>query len=182
MKDVKKETLPLVNEKIRAPRVQLIADDGHNFGVITRDEALRRAYESGLDAVMIVESGKEGVPVVKIMDFGKALYEKKKKQHESKKHQKLIQVKEVKISPKIGEHDFQTKMRQAMDFLNEGKRLKITLFFKGRENANRDERGNELFDKIAQVFEAHDLTKLLIQEQETRMGPQWSRIYFLKGK
>ena len=84
---------------------------------------------------MIVESGKEGVPVVKIMDFGKALYEKKKKQHEAKKHQKLIQVKEVKISPKIGEHDFQTKMRQAMDFLNEGKRLKITLFFKGRENA-----------------------------------------------
>jgi len=180
-KDVRKEALPLVNEKIRAPRVQLITEDGTNIGVVGRDEALRRAALAGLDAVMIVESGKEGVPVVKIMDFGKSLYEKKKQQHEAKKHQKVIQIKEVKISPKIGEHDFQTKMRQAIDFLREGKRLKITLFFKGRENATRDERGVELFNKITQVFEANDLLKLLIQEPDTRLGSMWSRVYFLKS-
>ena len=182
MKEVRKEILPLMNEKIRAPRVQLITEDGGNYGVVSRDEALRRAEQAGLDAVMIVEAGKEGVPVVKIMDFGKSLYEKKKQAHEAKKHQKLVQIKEVKISPKIGEHDFQTKMRQAIDFLKEGKRLKITLFFKGRENATREERGEELYQKIAQVFEANDLTRLLVLEQETRLGSLWSRVYFLKGK
>ena len=71
------------------------------------------AEEAGLDLVIIAETGKDGVPVVKIMDFGKALYEKKKKQTEAKKHQKVIQVKEVKMSPKIGEHDYQTKIKQA---------------------------------------------------------------------
>ena len=182
MKDVRKETGLPVNEKIRAPRVQLITEDGSNIGVVSRDEALKRAHHVGLDAVMIVEAGKEGVPVVKIMDLGKSLYEKKKQAHEAKKHQKLIQIKEVKLSPKIGEHDFQTKMRQAIDFLKEGKRLKITLFFKGRENATREERGNELYNKISQVFEANDLTRLLILEQETRLGSIWSRVYFLKGK
>ena len=181
MKEVRKESLPLMNEKIRAPRVQLITEDGGNIGVVSRDEALRHAEQAGLDAVMIVEAGKEGVPVVKIMNFGKSLYEKKKQSHEAKKHQKLVQVKEVKISPKIGEHDFQTKMRQAIDFLKDGKRLKITLFFKGRENATRDERGNELYQKISLIFEAQDLTRLLVLEQETRLGPQWSRIYFLKS-
>ena len=81
--------------------------------------------------VLIAEEGREGVPVAKVMDFGKALYEKKKKQHEAKKHQKVIQIKEIKIAPKIGEHDFQTKMRQAMEFLKEGKRVKITCSSRG---------------------------------------------------
>ena len=117
---------------------------------MTRGDALKIAQEAGLDLVMIAEEGREGVPVAKIMDFGKALYEKKKKQHEAKKHQKVIQIKEVKMGPKIGEHDFQTKMRQAIDFLKEGKRVKITLFFKGRENATKIERGTELFDKITE--------------------------------
>ena len=138
----KKETGPQLNERIRAPRLQLIAEDGHNIGIVSRADALKLAHEASLDLVMIAEEGREGVPVAKIMDFGKSLYEKKKKQHEAKKHQKVIQVKEIKMAPKIGEHDFQTKMRQAIDFLKEGKRVKITLFFKGRENATKVERGN----------------------------------------
>ncbi len=176
----KKETGPQLNERIRAPRLQLIAEDGQNIGIVSRTDALKLAHEASLDLVMIAEEGREGVPVAKIMDFGKSLYEKKKKQHEAKKHQKVIQVKEIKMAPKIGEHDFQTKMRQAIEFLKEGKRVKITLFFKGRENATKVERGNELFDKITKMFEEQDLLKNLGQEADARMGSLWSRVYFLK--
>lgn len=177
----KKEVGPLLNEKIRAPRLQLIAEDGRNLGTVSRGEALKLAQEAGLDLVIISEEGREGVPVAKVMDFGKSLYEKKKKQHEAKKHQKVIQVKEVKIGAKIGEHDFQTKMRQAIEFLKEGKRVKFTLFFKGRENATKFERGTEIFEKINKTFEEHDLLKNLGQEADAKLGSLWSRIYFLKN-
>ena len=92
MKHTKKEALPLVNERIMASQVQLITHTGENIGVIARTEALRMASDADLDLVMIAEQGNNGVPVVKIMDFGKTLYERKKKQAESKKHQKVIQV------------------------------------------------------------------------------------------
>ena len=108
----RRESAPLINQQIRAESVQLITQDGENIGTISRNQALRQAEEAGLDLVLIAQTGKEGIPVVKIMDFGKVLYEKKKKTIEAKKHQKVIQVKEIKMSPKIGEHDFQTKMRQ----------------------------------------------------------------------
>lgn len=169
-----------MNEKIRAPRLQVISEEGQNLGVVARHEALKLAEMAGLDLVIIADEGREGAPVAKVMDFGKSLYEKKKKQTEAKKHQKVIQIKEIKISPKIGEHDFQTKMRQAMEFLKEGKRVKVTLFFKGRENATKFERGAELFDKINAAFEAQDLLKNLIQEPDVKMGSLWSRIYFSK--
>ena len=114
----KKEISALINESIVAPRVQLILSDGENIGVVPRAQALQAAQLADLDLVMIAEAGNEGVPVVKVMDLGKSLYEKKKKQNEAKKHQKVIQVKEIKIRPKIGPHDFQTKMNQSVDFLN----------------------------------------------------------------
>lgn len=171
---------PLMNERIRAPMVQLIGPTGENVGIVSKNEALRMAVDANLDLVMIAERGKEGVPVTKIMDFGKSLYEKKKKQAEAKKHQKVIQVKEVKMSPKIGEHDYQTKIKQAVDFLKSGKRVKVTLFFRGRENATRNERGPELFAKIEQSFGEHGLTTNLTREGESTMGSTWSRIYYVK--
>lgn len=171
----------VVNEKIRFPSVQLIDQHGVNVGVVQRLQALRMAQEAGLDLVMLSEHGKDGVPVVKIMDLGKELYERKKKQAEAKKHQTVIQIKEVKIRPKIGEHDYQTKMKQAIQFLLDGKRLKITLFFRGRENVAKEERGNELFNKIQKTFEDADLTKNLTQEKDMREGQLWSRIYYLKN-
>jgi len=177
----KKDNLPLINDKIRFPQMQVITDRGENVGVVPRAQALRIAQEAGLDLVVLSEQGKDGYPVAKIMDFGKSLYEKKKKSADAKKHQKVIQVKEVKFSPKIGEHDYQTKVRQMIDFLNEGKRVKVTLFFKGRENAMKEERGNEIFDKINSSFEQHDLLKNLVQEQDSKMGSMWSRIYYLKS-
>ena len=177
----KKDNSPLINDRIRFPQMQVITERGENVGVVARAQALRLAQEAGLDLVILSEQGKDGYPVAKIMDFGKSLYEKKKKSADAKKHQKVIQVKEVKFSPKIGEHDYQTKVRQMVDFLNEGKRVKVTLFFKGRENAMKEERGNEIFDKINSSFEQHDLLKNLVQEQDSKMGSMWSRIYYLKS-
>src|SRR6185436_14679336 len=127
MKD-KREALPAINERIRASKFQLIGHDGENVGIVSKEQALQIAQEVGLDLVIIAEQGQSGLPVAKIMNFGKSLYEKKKKQAESKKHQRVIQVKEIKIRPKIGEHDYQTKMNQAIEFLKDGKRVKVTLF------------------------------------------------------
>lgn len=176
----KKESMPLINQQIRADNLQLITNTGENVGIVSRGQALRQAEEAGLDLVMIAPVGKEGVPVVKIMDFGKVLYEKKKKLVEAKKHQKVIQIKEVKMNPKIGEHDYQTKVKQAVQFLKAGKRVKITLSFRGREMATKDSRGTELFDKIQKSFQEHGFTDQLVQEQDTKLGKLWSRIYYLK--
>jgi len=177
-----KDQSALVNEKIRAPKVQLIAHDGQNVGVVSKDEALRQAIDADLDLVMIAESGGEGVPVVKIMDFGKSLYEKKKKATEAKKHQKVIQIKEIKIRPKIGAHDFQTKMKHAVEFLEDGKRVKMTLWFRGRENAMKEEIGPKLFDRVETTLREHGFSDKLISEKDSRMGQTWSRFYYLKGK
>ncbi len=176
----KKEALPLVNEKITAPRVQLITHEGENIGVISRHDALHKADEAELDLVMIAEQGGEGVPVVKIMDQGKSLYERKKKQTEAKRHQKVIQVKEIKIRPKIGEHDFQTKMKHAVQFLKDGKRVKITLWFRGRENVLKEQRGAELFAQVEKALSQQEFGNI-IHEKETKIGQTWSRIYFIKN-
>ncbi len=181
MKQTKRESLPLVNEKIAAPRVQLILSDGSNIGVVPKMEALQQASAANLDLVMIAESGGEGVPVVKVMDFGKALYEKKKKASEAKKHQKVIQVKEIKIRPKIGMNDFTTKMKHAFQFLADGKRVKITLWFRGRENAMKAEHSARLFGMVEEAFEKEGLDKDLVREKDTKMGQTWSRIYYLKS-
>lgn len=177
-KENAKDNGVLVNARIRAPRVQLITHEGVNIGAVDRAEALRMAEEAGLDLVMIAETGKDGIPVTKIMDFGKALYKKKKEQ--AKKKQKVIQVKEIKMSPKIGEHDYQTKINQAAAFLRDGKRVKISLFFRGREMMTKEERGGELLNKIDASFADMGFGEQLIKEKDTVMGQTWSRIYYLK--
>ncbi len=181
MKHTKKEALPLVNERILASQVQLITHTGENIGVIARTEALRMASDVDLDLVMIADQGNNGVPVVKIMDFGKTLYERKKKQAESKKHQKVIQVKEIKVRPKIGDHDFKTKMNRAIEFLRDGKRVKVSLWFRGRENVLKEKHGRELFGRIEKMLDESDFAKNLVKEKEVKMGQAWSRFYFVKS-
>lgn len=182
MKEKRKgQPLPLINEKIRAPRMQLITHTGENIGVVLRDKALQEARSANLDLVLIAESGKDGVPVVKVMDFGKELYDRKKKQTESKKHQKVIQVKEVKFRPTIGEHDYETKFKKIMQFLNSGKRVKVTIFFRGRENATKMERGNAFFKRIDGTFETLGVLDNLVKEKDSKLGQFWSRIYYLKS-
>lgn len=168
-------------QRIKAEKVQLITQNGENIGIVSRVTALSMAQDVGLDLVILTEEGKEGVPVVKIMDLGKDLYEKKKKQADAKKNQKIIQVKEVKIRPKIADHDYETKMKQILQFLNDGKRVKVTLWFKGRENITKDVRGAQLFDKLEKDFEEHGYGPAdLISEKDGKSGLQWARIYYLK--
>jgi translation initiation factor IF-3 len=169
----------LMNEKIRYDKMQVISHDGKNLGVVSRDEALRLARYAGLDLVLLAERGGEGVPVAKVMDFGKELYAKKKQLADAKKKQKVIEIKELRLRPKIGEHDYETKIQQGIQFLKEGKHLRITLMFKGREAAMREEKGQEMFDKIHSSFEQHGLTKLT-QEKDAKAPQSWSRVYYLK--
>ena len=169
----------MINEQIRSPKIQLITHTGENIGVVPREQALRMAREVDLDLVQISDKGALGYPIAKIMDFGKALYLKKKKLADAKKHQKIVQVKEIKIRPKIGEHDFQTKLKQAIQFLQAGKHVKITLVFRGREIATSGPRGAELFEKTTTFFQDQGLTNLSY-EKDMRAGPAWSRIYYIK--
>lgn len=162
--------------------MQLIGSDGVNCGVVSRRDALYQAREAGLDLVMLAESGAEGVPVTKIMDYGKELYSRKKKQAEAKKHQKVIQIKEIKMKPVIGDNDYKTKMNQGIGFLEEGKKLKITLVFrKGREMIGKQERGDELFARVLKTFEERGLLNKLVEDKETNAGSAWSRIFWLKS-
>jgi len=114
------------------------------------------------------------------MDFGKALYEKKKKLAKAKKHQKVIQVKEVKMRPKISEHDFLTKIRRMVEFLRDGKRVKVTLSFRGRENILKAEHGAGIFEKVDKTLDDMGLAGSFAHEGESSMGQLWSRIYYLK--
>ena len=183
MKVTKKETGPLINDKIRFDKLQLINHLGENIGVVTRFEALAAAKEAALDLVLIAQQGNDGFPVAKIMDFGKLQYEKKKQASKAKEKQQIIQIKEVKIRPKIAEHDFQTKMNMAIRFLQEGKHVKITLEFRGREIDMRLVTGDVLFKKIEAIFETADFAGKSIAKKDDTSVPGailWSRIYSLK--
>jgi len=176
----KADALPLMNEKIPYAKLQLITNDGQNMGEVSKAQALTLAEAAGLDLVLIAEQGGMELPVAKIMDFGKVAYSKKKQMNDAKKHQKVIQVKEVQLRPKIGEHDLQTKLSNAVKFLLDGKRVKITMLFKGREVTMKNERGTELFDKIEIAFDAAGITKRLVQEKDLKAHQVWSRVYYLK--
>lgn len=177
----RKENLPDINDKIRALQIQVINVDGENLGIISRKEALRIAQEAEMDLVLLSETGPEGAPLAKIMDFGKIVYERKKKQVEAKKKQKVIQIKEIKLRPKIGEHDFQTKIKQGIDFLLDGKHLKITLMFRGREAYSKGELGDALFQRVEKAFDQHDILDKLVRDKDAKLGNFWSRIYYLKN-
>lgn len=125
-----------LNHEIRAGEVRCIGDDGTQYGIISRDEALEKAEELGLDLVLIAPDGKP--PVCKVMDYGKFKYQQEKKKKEAKKKQKTIDVKEIKFSVKIADNDINYKIKHAREFLEEGKHVKFRVFLKGREMANPD--------------------------------------------
>ena len=135
-----------VNRAIRAREVRLIDADGTQLGIVELMEARRVAEEQGLDLVEV--AGSSHPPVCRVMDFGKFLYQQKKKQAEAKKKQKVFQVKEVKFRPKIGQHDYETKLKRALSFLEEGDKVKATVQFRGRERSRMD-LGDKLLARIA---------------------------------
>lgn len=125
--------------------MRLVGDDGTAYGVVPMAEALARAKEAGLDLVEIAPTADP--PVCKIMNFGKFIYQQKKKLHESKKKQKVTQVKEVKFRPNIDEHDYDFKIRNILRFLEHGDKVKATVQFRGREMARR-ENGQKVLDRL----------------------------------
>lgn len=113
------------------PEVRVVAEDGSNLGVLSTEQALRRAQEVGLDLVEV--NPKASPPVCKILDFGKYKYEEKKRQRDAKRKQTVVEVKEIKIRPKTDDHDLDVKLRAARKFLESGNKVKIVCRFRGRE-------------------------------------------------
>ena len=136
-----------MNEDITAPQVRLIGEDGNQLGIMSGDEAMKIAEEKDLDLVMINPSANP--PVCKVMDYGKFRFEQAKKEKEAKKNQHVVEVKEIRMSPSIGDNDFMVKLRNGQKFLQEGNRLKVTVRFRGREMAHTD-LGRALLERFAQ--------------------------------
>ncbi len=145
----KKEKRTRVNDMIRIPEVRVIDDNGEQLGVMATEDARKVAEEKGLDLVEIAPNVRP--PVCKIMDFGKFKYEQSKKVRESKKKQHVTHLKEIKLRPKIEEHDLVFKMKNAEKFLEQKDRVKFTIVFRGRE-MEHVEKGYELLQQITENF------------------------------
>ena len=139
-----------INEQIRVREVRLIRDDGEQQqGIISTMEALEIAREMGLDLVEVAPNA--APPVVKIMDFGKFKFENEKKVRDSKKKQKLLKQKEIRMQPKIDEHDLDFKSKHVREFLNEGNKVKVTVRFRGREMAHTELGLDVLKDVLSRI-------------------------------
>ena len=137
----------MINEQIRDKEVRLIGEDGEQLGIVSSRDALKMAEEAGLDLVKIAPTAKP--PVCKIVDYGKYKYEQVRKEKEAKKKQKVIDIKEIRLSPNIDTNDLNTKIGAARKFLTKGDRVKITLRFRGREMAHMNN-SKHILDDIAQ--------------------------------
>ena len=156
-----------VNDRIYAKTVRLIGPEGEQLGIFPRELALRKAEEYDLD---LVEVAPQATPsVCRIMDFAKYKYEQEKKEREAKKHQRHMQLKEIRISPRIDPHDYQVKLKHIHEFLGKGHKVRIRMFFRGRE-VSHQEIGRKLIDKLTRDVERtgkvdkepHMLGKVLI--------------------
>ena len=136
-----------INEEIRAREVRVIAGEGEQLGIMSSADALHIADERGLDLVKI--SPNAVPPVCKLMDYGKYRFEQTKREKEARKNQRVVEIKEIRMSPSIDVNDFNVKLRNAQKFLADGNRCKITVRFRGREMAHT-EIGRELLKKFAE--------------------------------
>ena len=149
------------NDEINVPQVRVIGADGEQIGIMVTRDAIARAFAEGLELVEISPNAQP--PVCKIMDYGKFLYQKDKQQQAARKKQKQIQIKEMKFRPGTEDGDYNTKMRQIKEFLEEGDKVKINLRYKGREMAHQ-EIGMQMIEKIKT-----DLIEIAVVEQHPRM-------------
>lgn len=148
------------NEQIRAREVRVIGPEGEQLGILARNDAIAAAREGGFDLVEVAATADP--PVCRIMDYGKFKYETQKKKQEAKKRQTVVQIKEIKVRPKTDDHDYETKVRHVRRFLEEGDRVKVTVFFRGREIVHKD-RGLAILERV--VVDTKDVGKV---EQEPR--------------
>jgi translation initiation factor IF-3 len=135
-----------INQDIRISPVRLIGPDGEQLGIVPIEVARDNAGESGLDLVEVAPDARP--PVVRVMDWGKHQYEEQKRSREARKRQHTVDVKEVKFRPVTEEHDFNTKLKHARRFLESGKKVKVTVRYRGRE-MRRPELGHELLNQVA---------------------------------
>jgi translation initiation factor IF-3 len=150
-----------INEEIRAKEIRVVSFDGEQLGIISVKDALRIALEKELDLVEVAPTAKP--PVCRIMDYGKYRYEQSKREREARKKQKVIEVKEIRMTPKIEEHDFQVKVKAAQKFLNDGDKVKAIIRFRGREIVHAD-LGKTL---LKQLFES--VQENAIMEREPKI-------------
>lgn len=135
----------IVNERIRFPEVLVIGPNGESLGKMSRFEAYKKAEEYDLDLLCVAPQGKP--PVCKIINYGKYRFGAQKKAKEAKKNQKIIEIKEVQLSPQIGQHDIETKVKAAIKFLEDGNKVKVGVRFKGRQMSH-PEVGDEVLNKF----------------------------------
>ncbi len=153
-----------VNERIRVREVRVIDDTGAQLGIMAPQQALTIARQKGLDLVEIAATAVP--PVCRIMDFGRYQYQEQKRARQAKKHQKIIEVKEIKFRPKVDEHDYQFKKKHIERFLAEGDKVKATIFFRGREMAH-PEIGRRILERLID-----DLGEVAIAENAAAAGRQ----------
>lgn len=139
-----------INEEIRDREVRVVTDGGEQLGVMPTREALKKAEEKNLDLVKIAPNGNP--PVCKIMDYGKYRFEQSKRDKEAKKNQKVIELKEIRLSLNIDTHDFETKLNHALKFLKSGNKVKVSIRFRGREMAH-PQLGEVTMKKFAEACE-----------------------------
>ena len=135
-----------INNRIRVREVRVVGEAGEQLGVLATADALKRAEEAGLDLVEVAPTAVP--PVCRIMDYSKYKYEQEKREKEARKKQKVVHLKEIRLGPKIGEHDYQFKLRNLEEFLKRGDKVKITMMFKGREMAHVD-LGRKILDRLS---------------------------------
>ena len=163
------------NEQIRVREVRLIGSEGNQLGIMPTAEALRLAQEAGSDLVEIAPQASP--PVCKILDYGKYRFEQEKKEKESRKRQKLIKMKEIRMQPKIEKHDLAFKTKHVKEFLDEGNKVKVTVRFRGRELAHT-ELGRDVLDRILENLEAD----FVVDRPPQMEGRMMSMILNPKGK
>jgi len=134
-----------INERIRVPKVRLIGADGEQLGIVETAEAMKRAQEADLDLVEVAPNSKP--PVTRLLDYSKYKYEQEQKQKQARKHQTQVNVREIKLRPKIADHDYETKKGHVERFLRGRNKVKITIMFRGREQAH-PERGRDLLQRL----------------------------------
>lgn len=147
----------MINEQIRDREVRLIGAEGEQLGILSARDAQKLAREQGLDLVKVAPTARP--PVCKIIDFGKFKYEQTKREKEAKKKQNIISVKEVRLSPNIEQHDIDTKMKNALKFLNKGDKVKVSVRFRGRELAHTNIGRTILLKFAKDLVEIADIEK-----------------------
>ena len=165
----------LVNESIRFPEVLVIDPNGTQLGVMKRYDAIRAAQEMDLDLLCVAPNAKP--PVCKILNYGKYRFELQKKQKEAKKNQTIVQVKEIQLTPVIGIHDLETKVKAAIRFFQDGNKVKVALRFKGRQ-LSHVEVGEEIMNKFLELVDEY----AVVEKKPVLDGKLLTAVLASKGK